>query len=332
MMLYAPLHSGQAGRDLKEKPFPMKHLRLASLLVVFVLVVTPLAVMAQDNEVKLEDFVSQDESLTIGYPEGWSIQENDLSVTGTPGVMMGNSEDTLATMLSTETDSNLSEGQTGIAVLLLPVDLLAFMGVQMPAAGEPLDILSVADAFFAATMGSGQQTTADISKAEELALSDEVTSGYIKVKDTTVEGAMVVFELKPSVLAVVFGGAYPGEFTDAFNSEITAVAQSLDYTGTGDDLMALLMNAGSSSSDENTTGEATATPSADTGSSNTGSTLDGQALVAERCTTCHSAARINGEHMNETEWTATVDRMITYGAQLNADERDAVIAYLTETH
>jgi hypothetical protein len=308
----------------------MKRLRLVSLLVVFVLVITPLAVMAQDDEIKLEDFVSEDESLTIGYPEGWAIQENDVSVTGTPGVLMANSEDTLATMLGNSTDPNLSEGQEGIAVLLLPVDLLAFMGIQVPTGDEPLDILPVADAFFASTMGTGEDPSVDITKAEELPLSDEITGGYIEVKDPTVEGAMIVFELKPGVLAVVFAGAYPGEYADASNNTLIAVAQSLAYTGTGDDLMALLMGGGSS---EGSTGDAEATPS-DTGSSSgsTSSTLDGQALVAERCTTCHSAARIDSEHMNEAGWTAVVDRMISYGAQLNADERDAVIAYLTETH
>jgi hypothetical protein len=333
IVLYAPPHSGYAECDFKEKLFPMKHLRLVSLLVVFVFVITPLAVMAQDNEVKLEDFVSQDESLTIGYPEGWAIQENDISVTGTPGVMMGNSEDTLATMMGTDEDSNLSEGQTGIVVLLLPVDLLGFMGIQVPAADEPLDILSVADAFFAMTSGSGQDTTADISKAQELALSDEITAGYIEVKDPTIDGAMIVFELKPGVLGVVFGGVYPGEFTTEFNDTVIAVAKSLDYTGTGDDLMTLLMSAGSSGADEGTTGEATATPDeTGTSSDNTGSTLDGQALVAERCTTCHNAIRIDLAQNDEAGWTATVDRMISYGAQLNADERAAVIAYLTETH
>jgi hypothetical protein len=318
----------------KEKPFPMKCFRLVSLLVVFTFVITPLTVMAQDTEVKLEDFVSQDETLTIGYPEGWTIQENDVSVTGTPGVMMGNSEDTLATMMGNDEDSNLAEGQAGIAVLLLPVDLLGFMGIQVPQGDEPLDILAVADAFFGSTVGSGAETTADISKAEELALSDEITAGYIKIKDTTVEGAMIVFELKPGVLGVVFGGAYPGEFTDEFNNTEVAVAQSLDYTGTGDDLMAILMSAGSSSSsDEGSTGEATATPGeTGTSSDNTGSTLDGQALVAERCSTCHSTARIDRQHQDEAGWTATVDRMIGYGAQLNADERAAVIAYLTATH
>lgn len=60
----------------------------------------------------------------------------------------------------------------------------------------------------------------------------------------------------------------------------------------------------------------------------TSSTTDG-AVVAERCTVCHSAARIDTATMDEAGWTATVDRMIGYGAQLNSAERETVIAYLS---
>jgi mono/diheme cytochrome c family protein len=57
--------------------------------------------------------------------------------------------------------------------------------------------------------------------------------------------------------------------------------------------------------------------------------LDGEALVAERCTVCHTADRIENANKDEAGWTATVDRMIGYGADLSAAEREAVIAYLS---
>ena len=56
--------------------------------------------------------------------------------------------------------------------------------------------------------------------------------------------------------------------------------------------------------------------------------LDGEALVAERCTVCHSAERIDAAEKDEAGWTATVDRMIANGAELNEAERAAVIEYL----
>ncbi len=57
--------------------------------------------------------------------------------------------------------------------------------------------------------------------------------------------------------------------------------------------------------------------------------LDGAALVAQRCTVCHSAGRIDNASKDRAGWEATVDRMIGYGAQLNAEERQAVIDYLS---
>lgn len=64
----------------------------------------------------------------------------------------------------------------------------------------------------------------------------------------------------------------------------------------------------------------------------TGGALDGDALVSERCTVCHTRERIDNQDKDEAGWTETVDRMIGYGAQLNDAEREAVIQYLTETH
>ncbi len=60
--------------------------------------------------------------------------------------------------------------------------------------------------------------------------------------------------------------------------------------------------------------------------------LDGAALVQERCTACHSIARIESAHKDEAGWTDTVDRMISYGAQLNDEEKAAVIAYLVANY
>jgi len=60
--------------------------------------------------------------------------------------------------------------------------------------------------------------------------------------------------------------------------------------------------------------------------------LDGNALVDERCTVCHTRERIDAADKDEAGWTETVDRMIGYGAQLNAEERQAVIDYLVSTH
>jgi mono/diheme cytochrome c family protein len=64
----------------------------------------------------------------------------------------------------------------------------------------------------------------------------------------------------------------------------------------------------------------------------TESSLDGESLVAERCTGCHTAERIDAADKDEAGWTKTVDQMIGYGTQLDQAERQAVIDYLVATH
>ncbi|NLE51724.1 MAG: hypothetical protein GX613_09990 [Chloroflexi bacterium] len=60
--------------------------------------------------------------------------------------------------------------------------------------------------------------------------------------------------------------------------------------------------------------------------------LDGEALINTRCTVCHTRARIDDEDEDREDWTAIVDRMISYGAQLSAAERAVLIDYLVAKH
>lgn len=59
---------------------------------------------------------------------------------------------------------------------------------------------------------------------------------------------------------------------------------------------------------------------------------DAQALLQERCTTCHDPGRVERAKKTEEEWRATVERMITLGAQLDQVEKELLIKYLTETY
>ena len=61
-------------------------------------------------------------------------------------------------------------------------------------------------------------------------------------------------------------------------------------------------------------------------------TLDGKTLVEERCTVCHGLERTTGASKTQEEWKATVERMVSKGANLNADEQEIVIEYLGATY
>jgi uncharacterized lipoprotein YajG len=67
------------------------------------------------------------------------------------------------------------------------------------------------------------------------------------------------------------------------------------------------------------------------GSSSSGGT-DGASLMQNRCSVCHSTARITSAHKTAAGWTDTVQRMINNGAQLNATEQQTLIDYLAANY
>jgi cytochrome c5 len=67
-----------------------------------------------------------------------------------------------------------------------------------------------------------------------------------------------------------------------------------------------------------------------TGSSSV--TADGKTLMQKRCSVCHSLDRVITAHKTSAEWTTTVNRMISHGAQLNTQEKQTLIDYLAATY
>lgn len=55
----------------------------------------------------------------------------------------------------------------------------------------------------------------------------------------------------------------------------------------------------------------------------------GEALVASRCTQCHSLDRIDGARYDAQQWASVIDRMQRNGLVVSADERQLIIDYLS---
>ena len=51
-------------------------------------------------------------------------------------------------------------------------------------------------------------------------------------------------------------------------------------------------------------------------------------LVANRCGICHSTDLVTQQRLDRPRWTATVDKMIRWGAGLSPEERDRLVEYL----
>lgn len=63
-----------------------------------------------------------------------------------------------------------------------------------------------------------------------------------------------------------------------------------------------------------------------------GGSSDGQTLMQERCSVCHSTDRITTAHKTADKWTTTVERMVGKGAQLDSQEQQTLIDYLAANY
>jgi hypothetical protein len=68
------------------------------------------------------------------------------------------------------------------------------------------------------------------------------------------------------------------------------------------------------------------------GSDGSGVPANGQTLMQERCSVCHSTGRITSAHKTADQWKATVDRMISHGANLTAAEETTLVDYLAANY
>jgi cytochrome c5 len=72
----------------------------------------------------------------------------------------------------------------------------------------------------------------------------------------------------------------------------------------------------------------TAAPGSTADSTATVQALSGPQLIQQRCTGCHGLDVVLAKKRTTAEWSAIVDQMIGYGAQLSPSERSLVMRFL----
>lgn len=324
----------------------MSRRTLLSLLMLFAMILAPAAALAQDGDEEMETYTSSDGLLTFSYPAGWSVLAFNKEEMGPPFplVVFSPSEETIDRL---NMEEDFLEGQYAMAVVILPTAIMSLTGEPLPEEPTPGDYAGVAAQMFfgafeeAPAEGAGEmaEPTEEATKEaegemaeateeammggltvgepEEVELGDMLTGGLVTLLSDTDEGVVVARQLADDLIAVTLSASYPGEFTDELRQMALDINASVEYTGTADALMAAMMAAPQGEVEPSDVDPAT---------------LDGNALIDERCTVCHTRERIDQQDKDEAGWTATVDRMISYGADLDEAERQAVINYLVETH
>lgn len=57
---------------------------------------------------------------------------------------------------------------------------------------------------------------------------------------------------------------------------------------------------------------------------------DGKPIADSACLTCHSSDMLRQQRLNEKQWTASVTKMVGWGAEVPESKRDALVAYLVK--
>ena len=59
---------------------------------------------------------------------------------------------------------------------------------------------------------------------------------------------------------------------------------------------------------------------------------NGEALLSDRCTKCHSLDRVTSAKKSAADWKTTVTRMVGKGATLTSEEQQVLVDYLAKTY
>lgn len=57
---------------------------------------------------------------------------------------------------------------------------------------------------------------------------------------------------------------------------------------------------------------------------------DGEELLQNRCTQCHTLEVVEHSQKTEKEWLVTIENMVDYGANLTLEEQEVLARYLSE--
>jgi cytochrome c5 len=60
--------------------------------------------------------------------------------------------------------------------------------------------------------------------------------------------------------------------------------------------------------------------------------VDGQAIMQQSCSVCHSITRVTSAHHTAAQWQNTVNRMINHGAKLTSKEEQVLLDYLAQNY
>ncbi len=193
-----------------------------------VFIVTPQPT-ARAASVEMTEQTFMDGKLTVLCPDDWLAQDMSAEM-GLPGITIANS----AAALDSATTNQISEsGDAAIMVLLLPADLMPMLAPDMTADASVEDLMTI----FATQMLSDTSNESDIGPTELITLDSGIQVGYMSITQEGIDGAMMMFKPAPDILVLGVAMSSTGGFTEDLKALGLEVVGSVNYAGTGADLM-----------------------------------------------------------------------------------------------
>ena len=308
-----------------------------SMVVLCALLLTSFAARAQDGELEMAEYSTEDGSFSAAYPADWVTAE--VMILPFPSVWYAPEAEMIDGFISSGAPA---EGEVIGLSFIAPTQLIAAFGFGIPAdapvtemaslfgmllgeppveeggeEGAPVEGESAEDEASAEGEDEGMGfEMPPLPEAEEVTIGEDVTAGYVEQSNGVYDQVLYVTRIADDLLAVSALLAPVGELADEHKAIAEAAVLSLSSPHGGEEILDVLVMSMLLPDEEDVTADA----------------LDGAALAQERCTVCHGAEWWDPQDKTDEEWEATVDRMVLHGAQLTAAEREAIIDYLAETH
>jgi hypothetical protein len=186
----------------------------------------PTTELVSEPENGMTSFTTTDESLSLVYPAGWSVEE-----TGPGRVILANSEDAM-----TRFDNDaLQSGDLRIRVTLLPANMLADYGLPMGDTAEEA-LQFIPDSGLFVTEGDDTQ----VGEIQSLELGNTGSAAQVSISTINEEGVLITEMHSDQVVAFISVVAPTGEYAN-FKESVRNIVDSISVSVTAEKMMALIM-------------------------------------------------------------------------------------------
>lgn len=183
-------------------------------LLLLVMLIVPAGVTAQEDEMSVTFYITEDGSFSVTLLDGWAADGNRDD-----GITIANSEEVLAKF---NEDEDPAPDDIAIQLLALPPEFVSELGLDEDASYA--DILNV----FVPFIMQENEEELELGEVLDIELGTQAASAIVAIGETS-EAALVVYTLAPETLGLAIVAGAPG-FIEESSDLALAVLASAQYS------------------------------------------------------------------------------------------------------